>query len=64
MLKLLAWGGRSARLAATAAAALLPDGSGMNHVRQKKAPLTYSTKHSEKRHFNSMYRVKGYDLGN
>ena len=44
MLKLLAVGGRSARLAAAAAAAaaaeLLPDGLGMNHVKQKKAPLT------------------------
>ena len=39
MLKLLALGGRSARLAATAAE-LLPDGLGMNHVKQKKAPLT------------------------
>jgi len=38
LLKLLAVGGRSARLAA-AAAELLPDGLGMNHVKQKKAPL-------------------------
>jgi hypothetical protein len=42
LLKLLAVGGRSARLAAAAVAAaeLLPDGLGMNHVKQKKAPLT------------------------
>jgi len=40
LLKLLAVGGRSARLAAAAAAELLPDGLGMNHVKQKKAPLT------------------------
>jgi len=38
MLKLLAVGGRSARLAE--AAELLTDGLGMNHVKQKKAPLT------------------------
>jgi len=41
LLKLLAVGGRSARLAAAAAAAeLLPDGLGMNHVKEKKVQLT------------------------
>lgn len=52
MLKLLALGGRSARLVAAAEAAeLLPDGLGMNHGKQKTAPLRQPTNYLEKNHF-------------
>lgn len=51
MLKLLALEGRSAGLVVAAAAAPLPDGLGMNHRKQKTAPLTQPTNYLEKNHF-------------